>query len=147
MLRKSHSASKSLVYVIDDLLSLSTAQEKHFSLLESAFDVKASILEAIDPLSAHARAKGLSFEVINHNDLPNLVKGDVHRFQQVLIQIVSNAIQFTPKGGVEVETKLVSTLDTFCFMEIAVRDTGEGLTERQLGTLLLLRSERVIWRT
>jgi signal transduction histidine kinase len=135
MLHKSHSASKSLVYVIDDLLSLSTAQENHFSLLESAFDIKASILEALEPLAAHARSKGLKFEFIDHNDLPRSVKGDVHRFQQIIVQVVSNAVHFTKAGNVTVEARVVSSSVSFCFLEISVRDTGEGLTERQLGML------------
>jgi signal transduction histidine kinase len=133
ILHKSHSASKSLVYVIDDLLNLSSAQQNHFSLLEAAFDIKASILEALESLGACARSKGLTFEYINNGDLPSLVKGDAHQLQQTLIQIVTNAIRFTHNGGIYVETKVVSTSDEFCFLEICVSDTGEGFTERQLG--------------
>jgi signal transduction histidine kinase len=112
---------------------LSSVHESHFSLLETAFDIKASIYEALEPLGAHAKSKKLTFECIDHNDLPSFVKGDVHRFQQILVQVVGNAVKFTTNGGVEVETTIVSSTGDFCFVEICVRDTGEGLTEKQLG--------------
>jgi signal transduction histidine kinase len=133
ILHKSHSASKSLVYVIDDLLRVSSAQQSHFSHLEATFDIKTSILEILESLGAHPRSKGLTFEYVNNGDLPSLVKGDAHQLRQILIQIVTNAVRFTQSGGINIETKVVSTSDEFCFLEICVRDTGEGLTERQLG--------------
>jgi signal transduction histidine kinase len=134
ILQKSHSASKSLVYVIDDLLRVSSAQQSHFSHLEATFDIKASILEILESLGAHARSKGLTFEYVNNGDPPSLVKGDAHQLRQILIQIVTNAVRFTQSGGINIETKVVSTSsDEFCFLEICVRDTGEGLTQRQLG--------------
>ncbi|KAF2434152.1 hypothetical protein EJ08DRAFT_494567 [Tothia fuscella] len=135
LLQKSHSASKSLVYVIDDLLSISNTQDSHFSLLEAAFDPKSCIIDAIEPLSSRAQAKGLSFEYVTQEGIPDLVKGDAHRFQQVVVQLVTNSIKHTETGGVLLESRVISNSGTICVLEICVSDTGMGLTEQQLDDL------------
>jgi hypothetical protein len=133
VLRKSHSASQSLVYVIDDLLNLTNSQEYNFTMLEAAFDIKAGMAEVLQPLQAYAERKALSFSnTIDSHDFPAFVKGDLPRFQQILTQIVSNAIRHTSTGSVTVVSRLVSTDDSYSIIETRIRDTGEGLSENEL---------------
>jgi CheY-like chemotaxis protein len=132
-LRKSHSASQSLVYVIDDLLNLTSSQESDFAMLEAAFDFKAGITEILEPLQAYAQHKSLVFEsIIVPKDFPIFVKGDLQRFQQVLSQVVSNAIRHTEKGSIKIESRVALTRGAYCLVETSVSDTGDGLSEAEL---------------
>jgi CheY-like chemotaxis protein len=133
VLRKSHSASQSLVYVIDDLLNLTNAQETNFDMLEAAFDITAGMAEIFEPLRAYAERKGLAFSnTIDSHQVPEFVRGDLQRFQQILTQVVSNAIRHTSEGSVTVVSRVVSTRDSYCLLETQIRDTGEGLSENEL---------------
>jgi CheY-like chemotaxis protein len=135
-LKSSYSASQSLAYVIDDLLNLTSSENSKFAMVESAFNIQAAIEEVIDSLKAHAKRKSLLFSnIIEPEGFPSFVKGDLQRFQQVLSQIVSNAIRYTREGSITVETKVVTTDGAFSQVEIRVRDTGEGLSEDELDDL------------
>jgi CheY-like chemotaxis protein len=136
ILEKSHSASQSLVYVVDDLLNLTNSQDTNFAMLEAAFDIKAGMAEILEPLQAHAQRKSLLFiNDIRPDGFPTFVKGDLQRFQQTLSQVVSNAIRHTTEGSITVESKAVSTNGSYCLLETAVRDTGEGLTSEELDNI------------
>jgi CheY-like chemotaxis protein len=133
VLRKSHSASQSLVYVIDDLLNLTNSQETNFAMLETAFDIKAGMAETLEPLRAHAQRKSLLFtNDFDPQGFPAFVKGDLQRFQQILSQVVSNAIRHTAEGHVSVKSKVASMNESYCLLETAIDDTGEGLSGDEL---------------
>lgn len=74
LLRKSHSASQSLVYIIDDLLNLARSQDGNFPLLELGFDIRSALSEALKPLEHHASRKGLQFFVHVDPEFPQYVR-------------------------------------------------------------------------
>ncbi|OCK81591.1 hypothetical protein K432DRAFT_442245 [Lepidopterella palustris CBS 459.81] len=134
-LEKSHTASKSLVHVIDNLLDITKSKNGRFPLIEAAFDIRASLNEILVPLKQHASHKLLTFEYVEHAGFPQFVKGDLERFQQVVSHIVSNSIRHTTVGGIVVEAKLESGNDTHCILDIITSDTGSGLSEDELDDL------------
>src|ERR1700712_398358 len=112
LLRKSHSASQSLVYIIDDLLNLTRSQDGSFPLLELGFDVQSALAEALKPLEHHATQKRLQFIVHFDSKFPQFVRGDFQRFQQAIVHVVSNAIRCTATGHVKIEATLVDKNDS-----------------------------------
>lgn len=74
LLRKSHSASQSLVYIIDDLLNLTRSQDGSFPLLELGFDIRSALAEALKPLEHHASRKGLPLIVFVDPNFPQFVR-------------------------------------------------------------------------
>jgi signal transduction histidine kinase len=135
LLQKSHSASQALVYIIDDLLSLTRSQDGSFPLLEAGFDIRSALTEALKPLEHHARRKELDFIFYAHSSFPQFVRGDFQRFQQAVVHIVSNAIRCTADGHVKLEATLVGQNDSHCLLEINVHDTGSGIAEDHLDEL------------
>jgi CheY-like chemotaxis protein len=132
ILRKSHTASVSLVYAIEDLLCITEAKNEHPSLIEVGFDIQDAFREVLEPLLICAQSQKLECSIIKHSEVPNHVRGDIQRFQQIIMQIVSNAIQFTTEGSIVVEFSLISKNDAHCLLKIEVRDTGIGLSEEDL---------------
>lgn len=134
-LSKSHSASKSLIYVINDLLSLTNTEEGADLVNEEVFDVVATLYEATDMFKGDARRKNISYQVRDLAGLPRQVLGDQRRVRQAISNVTANAIQNTAEGGVTVEMYVASREATRVDVEISVADTGCGMSPKKLDQL------------
>lgn len=134
-LSKSHSASKSLIYVINDLLDLTRTEEGHDLIKEEMFDLPMTIREATGMFTADAARKGLTFDVIEYPGVPRFVKGDQSKVRQAVANISANAVSHTESGGIQVELWLSASFEDRCEIEIAVQDTGSGMSSRKLDAL------------
>ncbi|KAI0403251.1 hsp90-like protein [Xylaria palmicola] len=134
-LAKSHSASKSLIYVINDLLDLTKTEEGRDLVKADIMDLPACITEATEPFSVDAKRKGISYEVIYHPGLPKYVHGDYRRVRQAVANVTANAMQNTTTGSVKVECYVVEVVESRIRVEFSVRDTGCGMNNEQLDSL------------
>ncbi|PSN69838.1 phytochrome-2 [Corynespora cassiicola Philippines] len=135
ILSMSHRASKSLIYVIDDLLHLTGGTRHPVPLASSAFHLPRGIQKTLDQLQTHAMRKNLTFDVIKDLDLPQFVVGDLQRLQQSVSSLVTNAITHTDEGGIVVHLALVTTVGESSVIQISVQDSGHGMTEQELDEL------------
>jgi len=131
---KSHSASKSLIYVINDLLDLTKTEEGHNLIKDEIFDLPATIKEAADSFAGDAKRKQLEYEV-TIGSLPQHVVGDQRRVRQVISNITANAIQHTSAGAIKIEAWLAARAEGRADVAIAVQDTGAGISPRKLDAL------------
>lgn len=134
-LAKSHSASKSLVYVINDLLDLTKTEEGQELVKDEIFDLPGCLQEATEPFTVDAKRKSIKYEVIEHPGLPHLVHGDHPRLRQAIANMTANAFQHTIKGFVRVECYVVAVVESTARVEISVEDTGCGMSNEQLDAL------------
>ena len=134
-LARSHSASKSLIYVINDLLALTRIEEGQDLVKDEIFDLRQVIFEATDQFRVDTDRKKLSFEVVEYPGLPSHVKGDPARVRQVISNVTANAVKHTSAGGLKIEVWAGSIQEGKCDIEIAVEDTGEGISPAKLNTL------------
>ncbi|TKA82828.1 hypothetical protein B0A55_01047 [Friedmanniomyces simplex] len=134
-LAKSHSASKSLIYVINDLLDLTKTEEGGDLTKDEIFDLKDTFSEAADMFRGDARRKGIEYQVVEHPGLPGHVIGDQRRVRQAISNVAANAIQHTAKGSVKLEMYLVSREGNHVEVEISVEDTGVGIDAKRLDVL------------
>jgi CheY-like chemotaxis protein len=134
-LSKSHSASKSLIYVINDLLDLTKAEEGQDLIKDEVFDLAATVREATDSFKDDAKRKGLEYEIIEHPGIPQFVHGDQQRVRQAVANITANAMQNTTSGWIHVELWLQELLDDRATIEIVVQDSGVGMSNEKLDAL------------
>lgn len=136
-LTKSHSASKSLIYVINDLLDLTNTEKGQELIKDEKFDLQDTFMEAADMMSGEAKRKNISYSVTVQPGIPPLVLGDQRRVRQVFTNIISNAVQHTTSGAVTVEMwrSTNQTLDNHVAMEMVVVDTGVGMSKSKLEAL------------
>lgn len=122
-------ASDTLLRMIEDLLLTAKAESGTLTLTSEPFVLREIMLECTNLLGTEAQGKGLT--VTTHLDpaIPARVKGDAHRFQQVLLNLVRNAIKFTETGAVTVRAKLRAIDETRCKVQFAVTDSGIGITD------------------
>ncbi|KAL7787912.1 hypothetical protein V8C37DRAFT_418740 [Trichoderma ceciliae] len=135
-LAKSHSASKSLIYVINDLLDLTKAEEGQHLTVQETFELPICVNEAIDPFRIDAERKGIEFQVTQHRGLPRFVRGDGRRVRQVIANIAANAIAHTTSGYVNVDVFVAEVRDgRQVVVEIVVEDSGSGMSPAQMDAL------------
>jgi light-regulated signal transduction histidine kinase (bacteriophytochrome)/CheY-like chemotaxis protein len=135
-LSKSHSASKSLVYVINDLLDLTNTEDGRDLIKEELFDLKAALDEATKPFVGDAKRKNIDYKISIADDIPKVI-GDHRRLRQIVSNLVANAMQHTNTGGVTIEaSKLeVQSSPEKVEVEIAVEDTGAGMSQSKVDAL------------
>jgi signal transduction histidine kinase len=126
-----HLSGRHLLDIINDILDFAKAEAGQLVLLESNVDVQ-QVVQAIERLlGPRARDAGIQLEACVPADLP-LVWCDERKLKQMLLNLVNNAVKFTPSGGT---IDISARLDSEGFV-LAVRDNGIGIAEADLGRVL-----------
>ena len=120
-----------LLSLINDILDFSKIEAGKLELERSAFCPRETLEEVADIVSGMARERGIDLAVIVRHDTPEMVVGDPTRVRQVLLNLATNALKFTPKGG---SVALRATPDQGVVI-FAVVDTGIGIPADRLAQL------------
>ncbi len=132
-LRALYRSGEGLLDVINDVLDFSKIEAGRLELEHIDFDLPARISDAIMPLRERARRKGLALQLEMAADLPRSVSGDPVRLSQVMSNLVSNAIKFTPAGRIDVRvTRGTDTDASGTQIHFSVTDTGVGVAAEAL---------------
>lgn len=129
-LSKSYSASKSLIYVINDLLDLTNVEKGQNLIKDEPFDLPTTLKEVTAMFESEMNRKSLSYTVLQHPGIPDTVVGDQRRVRQSISNLISNAIQHTTEGNVTVEVWHAPGEGDpgKATIKIAVLDTGDGIS-------------------
>jgi PAS domain S-box-containing protein len=116
--------AKSQAQLIDDLLDISRIITGRLSIDAKPVDLASVVETAVASVRPAAQSKSLTLET-KIDALAGAVNGDADRLQQVVWNLLTNAIKFTPRGGlIEVRLSLSGSR-----VEVAVRDTGQGIEQ------------------
>lgn len=121
-------SSAHLLALVNDVLDFSKIDAGKLVLEQAPFDLEEAIFDVMDMLSPLACEKNLDMAVYYYEDMPKQVNGDALRFKQVLTNLVSNAIKFTPDGEIIVRARLENTHEQQHLIHISVQDSGIGLS-------------------
>ena len=127
-------SSQGLLAVIDDILDLSKIEAGRMELDAAAFDIVDCVRKAAELMAPQARAKGLAFPFHASVACP-LVKGDIYRVRQIVLNLMGNAIKFTEQGSVESRVASSALPDGRAVFQISVKDTGIGIAPEHLPRL------------
>jgi two-component system sensor histidine kinase BarA len=121
-------SSAHLLALVNDVLDFSKIDAGKLVLEQAPFDLEEAVFDVMDMLSPLACDKQLDMAVYYYDDMPKQVIGDALRFKQVLTNLVSNAIKFTPDGDIIVRVRLEDTKNSQHLIHISVQDSGIGLS-------------------
>ena len=124
-------SGEALLGILNDILDMSKIEAGKIELEMIPFDPVQVMNDVIALSGPRASAKGLNLEAHFAPDVPLDVIGDPGRLRQVLANLVSNALKFTPIGGVRIELQVVETDGRDAVLRFAVIDSGVGMTEQQ----------------
>jgi PAS domain S-box-containing protein len=128
-LEQIHSSGQHLLQLINDILDLSKVEAGQMELHVQPVEVGSVIDDVRATVEPLARTKAIELHVESSPELR--LTGDAGKVKQMLLNLVSNAIKFTPSGGrVDIRARQVDS-----WAEIAVTDTGIGIAENDIGSL------------
>ena len=136
-----------LLTIINDILDFSKIESGHMEMEQQTFDVRACVEEALDLFAARATEKSL--ELVSYVDatVPAYIVGDMTRLRQILVNLIGNALKFTPRGEVVLSVtaqpasprayadETPPTAATSHQLHFAVRDTGIGIPVERMDRL------------
>ena len=120
-------SSDSLLRVINDILDVSKIEAGRMTLEPVDFALRSQLDRCVKTLAVRANEKGLTLRCDVTPDVPDDVTGDWLRLQQVLINLVGNALKFTEQGRVVVTVDMSERTGSEATLHIAVADTGIGV--------------------
>ncbi len=125
-----HMSGKSLIMIINDILDLTRIEAGKFHMEEKPFILRKSVTDSVNFLKPEALRKGLDLDWTMADDVPEAVIGDRMRLQQILTNLLGNAVKFTKKGRIGITvTAGKKNPDGRREFTFAVSDTGIGIAD------------------
>ncbi|MRS14151.1 two-component sensor histidine kinase BarA [Enterobacteriaceae bacterium RIT691] len=128
-------SANNLLAIINDVLDFSKLEAGKLILESIPFPLRNSLDEVVTLLAHSAHDKGLELTLNIKNDVPDNVIGDPLRLQQVITNLVGNAIKFTESGNIDVLVDKRALSNNKVQVEVQIRDTGIGIPERDQSRL------------
>lgn len=128
-------AGSALLELVSDILDFSKVESGKLTLEEIDYS-PVLMIESISALmQPQAAKKGLSFKIEIDQSLPGVLRGDPVRLRQVLLNLVGNAIKFSPHGEVVVTVNVLNRGDDKVRVRFAVKDQGIGMSSQEIEKL------------
>jgi len=130
------SSGNNLLMIINDILDFSKIESGQFSLDIQSFNLQDCIQESLDLLAVNSSSKNVELAYSMASNVPEWIRSDITRLRQILVNLLGNAIKFTPKGSVNlqvsvieipVEGKNINSSEIPYQLLFAVKDTGIGI--------------------
>jgi signal transduction histidine kinase len=119
--------SQSLLSTLNDLIELSTIESGRLSLEHVPFDLSERVRLATNLFAGEIASKGLAFSVQIDPAIPQRLRGDPLRLQQILINLLDNAVRFTERGAIGINIRLITAAATRLRLRFEITDTGIGI--------------------
>jgi PAS domain S-box-containing protein len=129
-----HSA-ENLTVIINDILDLAAIESGKLKFEKIAFNLQDFLPSLISTFTYQAREKGISIEYQIDEKLNKILLGDPVRLNQILINLISNAVKFTHAGSIKVICNVDREQKDTCWVRIRVVDTGVGIPQEKLNTI------------
>jgi PAS domain S-box-containing protein len=120
-----------LLTLVNDVLDYNKMESGKIVFEQMQFNLNDFLDEIMRSYSFRSKAKHLEFEIRKEGDLPLNVTGDQIRLNQILSNLLSNALKFTNKGGITVTIRELEKKDSHSKLEFSVHDTGIGIPKEK----------------
>ena len=124
-----------LLSVINNILDLTKIETEMIELERQPFDLHDCLDVSLDMVATDAKKKCLDIEYTFEDYLPTVIMGDPTRINQILINLLNNAVKFTERGKITLSISGKAVEDGNCEIHFAVKDTGIGIPEDKMGHL------------
>ncbi|ECX6092639.1 two-component sensor histidine kinase BarA [Salmonella enterica] len=128
-------SANNLLAIINDVLDFSKLEAGKLILESIPFPLRNTLDEVVTLLAHSSHDKGLELTLNIKNDVPDNVIGDPLRLQQVITNLVGNAIKFTESGNIDILVEKRALSNTKVQIEVQIRDTGISIPERDQSRL------------
>lgn len=124
-----------LLGLINDLLDFNKIKSGKVVLIEKEFNLD-YFLENLKPhFTLSAEKKGIAYNIVRENKLPNLIIGDMLKLSQIINNLLNNALKFTRFGHITLSVKSLNTVKNNTIISFKVSDTGIGISKDKQGLI------------
>ncbi|GAA4277884.1 PAS domain-containing hybrid sensor histidine kinase/response regulator [Aquimarina mytili] len=125
-------SAENLLVLINDILDFSKIEAGKLTLHNTDFNIRELIANISRGFKIKADEKGLEYQMHIESSVPKFIIGDQLRLNQILINLLGNAIKFTHTGEVAIHVKTEKVDDTSITINFSVKDTGVGIPKNKL---------------
>ena len=125
----------SLLSSINDILDFSKIERNEIKLEITEFDLVKMVEHIANNFAREAKDKGLEFTFIKGDNLPEMVKGDSVRLNQILHNVLSNALKFTNEGFVKFKMEAKHDKSNNVLITFSISDTGVGISKEKINSI------------
>ncbi|HEY6880160.1 MAG TPA: PAS domain S-box protein, partial [Polyangiales bacterium] len=134
-LRRIEDASRLLLDIINDVLDISSLEAGGLVLNKEQFSLQQLVDRSLALISERIKLKQLQLRVDFQPGVPDQLVGDARRIEQVLVNLLTNAVKFTNEGAITVAVSCTFASDKRVVLRMEVRDTGIGIAPQDLAAL------------
>lgn len=128
-------SSQSLLSSINDILDYSKIEKGELIIEESDFTLENALNNIKNSAKIQAKNKNLDFEYLTSDNLPHTCIGDANRLEQILKNIINNAIKFTPQGKIKFQIEGKKKAENKITLTFTITDTGIGISNEKLNSI------------
>ena len=129
------SSGKTLLFLINDILDMSKIESGKMEIIPVEYELSAVIMDLWNVIYFRANEKDLKLSVQLDETLPSVLYGDDVRIKQIVTNLLTNAVKYTPKGSVELILAGEYQDEDNILLKISVKDTGMGIRKGDMGKL------------
>ncbi len=129
------SSGKMLLFLINDILDISKIESGKMEIIPVEYETPALIMDLWNVIYLRAKEKKLTFTVESDETLPLVLYGDDVRIRQIVTNLLTNAVKYTPQGSVHLKAAYECQSDDRMLLKISVQDTGIGIRKEDMGKL------------
>ncbi len=128
-------ASELLLGLVNDVLDLSKIESGKMNLVLQDYDTLEFLRSLTTMIRVKSNEKDLTFETDIDKELPKKLRGDAGKIKQVVLNLLTNAVKYTEKGGFTLSVKVEERNGNKCLLHFAVKDTGIGVKPEDMEKL------------
>ncbi|WP_416446317.1 ATP-binding protein [Leeuwenhoekiella sp. A16] len=131
-------SSNNLISLIDDLIDISRIEAGKLKIDSKRFDFKAMISALEETYSLKCREKGIEFKLAIPKSIPQYLVGDDLRINQILINLLENALKYTTSGHIELRANIKKQTSSTIDLKFEVQDTGYGISDKEMENIFIM---------
>ena len=128
-------SGENLIVIINDILDFSKIEAGKLAIEEAPFNLHEVTNNLLELMGPQVKEKGLSLELNQQEEISKYLIGDAVRLNQILLNLLSNALKFTQEGGITLSVHLIKKEDKTLFLQFKVKDTGIGIKKEKQETI------------
>lgn len=128
-------SSNTLLSLINDILDVSKIEAGKLMLEAIDFDLRFTYVDIVNIVADNLAQKKLELVSFIDPQIPRILKGDPARIKQIILNLLNNAVKFTPSGSIAFKATLISMKEKQAVINFEVKDTGIGIEPRLLNRL------------
>ncbi len=130
-------ASETLLGLINDLLDISKIESGKMHLVEQEYNVADLLRSIVAMIRVKSTEKELMFDVIVDEVMPKVLYGDAGKIKQIVLNLLTNAVKYTEKGGLVLSVSMLERNDDEVMVSFSVKDTGIGVKPEDMDKLFV----------